>query len=80
MMFGGLSTMLAFTFYGLNYVPYDSLGSKCFYGTWICALYILFPGCYATFAPATKDIFGPDYFAANYGLVFSQNVSLIGTR
>ena len=75
MIYVGLTTVFTFTLIDLSAIPYDSLGCKFFYAIWICAIYLLFPGCYSTFAPATKEIFGPEYFVSNYGLFFTQNVS-----
>ena len=79
MIFAGILTILIFTFIDLTVIPPDTVGSKVFYGLWVCSIYFFFPGCYSVFAPATKDIFGLEYFAANYGLIFSQNV-LTGKR
>lgn len=74
MIISGVSTALAFSFVDLSAFAYNSLGSRIFYGVWICALYSMFPGMYATFAPSTRDTFGPQFFEANFGLIFTQNI------
>ncbi|TRY67487.1 hypothetical protein TCAL_07649 [Tigriopus californicus] len=74
MIISSVSTALAFSFVDLAAIDYDSLGSRIFYGVWICALYSMFPGMYATFAPSTRDTFGPQFFEANFGLIFTQNI------
>ncbi len=41
---------------------------------WIILVYAFYPGTYSCFAPATMRTFGPEHYAANYGLVFTINV------
>ena len=73
---GGLTSAFAFSFVDLAAFPVDSTSSKVFYGIWIVVIYSIYPGIYSCFAPETMRTFGPQHYSANYGLVFTMNVSI----
>ena len=75
MMIGGLVSALDFSFIDLSVLPENSAGARAFYTIWIVLTYLVFPGIYSCFAPCTMQTFGPKHYSANYGLVFSMNVS-----
>ena len=72
-----LAAFLSFSFVDLAFWEVNSLGAKLFYGFWLCAIYAVFPGVYATMAPGILSTFGPKYYSSNYGLVYTQNVKCI---
>ena len=69
-------TSLDFSFISLGAIEPNSMSAKVFYGVWIFATYLVYPGIYAVFAPCTMVTFGPKHYSANYGLVFTMNVSV----
>ena len=50
---------------------------KIFFGLWICGFYTSFSGIYAIAAPAVQETFGHLNYSRDYGLLFTQSVSLI---
>lgn len=75
---GGTSTFLCATFLFMYLIPSDSeMALKVFFGLWICGFYGVFPGIYATMAPATQATFGHTNYSRDYGLLFTQSVSFI---
>ena len=53
----------------------NTLAVKLCYATCMCLLYSTFPGIYAVVAAAVNDAFGPRYYQANFGLLFTTAVA-----
>ena len=69
-----LAAFFSYSFVDLAACEPNSNGAKAFYGIWLCAIYAVFPGVYATMAPGILSTFGPKFYSSNYGLVYTQNV------
>lgn len=75
----GSSTFLTFTFLFL-YLINDDILQKVFFALWMCGFYAFFPGIYSTMAPVTQATFGHLNYSRDYGLLFTQSVSLQESR
>ena len=61
------------------YVVAIPTGSMIVYSIWVCLLFLCFSGVFVLMPAATGRIFGPDYMAVNYGMVFSAFVSFFNS-
>lgn len=50
-------------------------GLKAAYAIWVWALFLVLSGVFVIMPGGTGNIFGPTYFAINYGIVFTGFVS-----
>ena len=78
-LIGGVSTFLTFTIILLKFIPEDDdmMGRKVFFAIWVISLYGFIPGIYASVAPVTQATFGSINYSRDFGLLFTQSVSII---
>ncbi|VDL60587.1 unnamed protein product [Hymenolepis diminuta] len=65
--------ILLFTF---PYIVQIKTGSMVVYTIWVCLLFLCLSGNFVLMPGATSRIFGPDYMAVNYGMVFTGFVNI----
>lgn len=68
-------TVITFCLPALPYLGKDTIEAKAGYAISMILLFSLFPGVYAVIAAGNNEAFGPEYFEANFGLLFTQGVA-----
>jgi len=75
MLIGATVTFITSCLPLLPLIGNNTLAVKLCYATCMCLLYSTFPGIYAVVAAAVNDAFGPRYYQANFGLLFTTAVA-----
>ncbi|VDN99003.1 unnamed protein product [Rodentolepis nana] len=71
---GPLSVMLitwAIILFTFPYIVQVQTGSMVIYAIWVSLLFLCLSGTFVLMPGATSRVFGPDYMAVNYGMVFT---------